>query len=413
MREQAVSWARCVALLVLAAGCDFDIDLKTGGDAEIGFEDGVVDLEEFVVEGDRCAAATAGERSLEGLKVIDYRTSGLREADRASRKPPSSGVRTARTSGSCPGETAWRSPSTATSSDEAWYAVGGDGDLVTCAGSCGAGDGEACSGSYQVEVKPEEGVECSAYDPVEIRLSVASSGARRRIDEETACAPGHGRFRFVAARSWDRDDDGLVGAELVPVRVSGAGALTNAAWIRAVEPVATGGLDLRVIEVDRDFRPGEDDRLVDRGDLSRAVGGGLRVAEGVLSGYGPFVVEEAEEGALAELVVDMTWTCGEGGVAAVPPAPGRALSLADAGCGVDQELTLRAMDDHVRVELYGDPNYSLKIPAEVVDGALVFDHAHDRLRLAGALDDSGLRLDRAEWLGLPLCREGRVALRAR
>ena len=416
--------------LAAVSGCGFDIDIKDG--TSIGFDDGVVDLGRFETSGSSCVAKTSGERELEGYKLLTYRVTGLREGDQASAKPPTASVKAERTSGVCPGETSRRSPTDATAADEVWYATGGSGDFLSCAGAgasdCGRGDAEACSGAYRADILNEQGADCDSFDPAEIQLGLSSSGARRRIDDAATCEPGSGRFRFVAAKTWDRDDDGLIGAELVPFRVSGAGTLTTAAWIRSVKVVEGADLSPRIIKVDRDFAPDEADRLTDAAAISIAASAAGRVAEGVLGGYAPFVVEEVERGDLGDLVVDMTWTCGEGGVAAADRGAGAVLDLAAAGCGVDQALVLRpggpsgfgaasrdvATTPHVRVELHGDPNHAMKIPAKKVGDWLIFDHDRDRLSVAGALaaDGSALRLDRVEWLGVPLCDEEVHALRA-
>ena len=408
-------------LMAVGQGCDFEIEGGKPG-TSVGFDDGVVDLNDFVDDGSACVAKTSGEREVEGYKINSYRGVGTREGDQASERPPTSSVVAQRTSGVCPGETSPRSPIDATASDEVWYTNGGGGSFLACAGAgatdCGRGDSEACSGVYGMEIRNEQGERCNRYDPVEIHLTLASSGARRRVDEATTCAPGSGRFRFLPAKSWDRDEDGLIGAELVPVRMSGTGELTSAAWITSVKVVEGAHLAPRIIKVDEDFAPDAADRLVDAEAVSIRASAAGRVAEGVLSGYAPFVVEGVDRADLGELVVDLGWTCGEGGAPAADRGDGTVLDLAAAGCGVDQRLVLRPAADHLRVELYGDPNHVMKVPATRIGGALVFDHERDRLSLAGALSPTSptggavLRLDRATWLGLPLCEEGRHALRA-
>ena len=65
-------------LAALGSGCGFDVDIIKDG-TSVDFDDGVVDLNDFVDEGSSCVAKTAGERELDGYKLTSYRVTGLRE----------------------------------------------------------------------------------------------------------------------------------------------------------------------------------------------------------------------------------------------------------------------------------------------------------------------------------------------
>jgi hypothetical protein len=241
-----------------------------------------------------------------------------------------------------------------------WTASGGTtGEEAVCTPDCDY--------SFVVEIRDEYTAadnECAVRYPPDVEVCVDwfNASSRRRVQSDTSCSDGSGRFRLVPAWARNRDLDGNKSVVWRPIMISGTGTMTAAAWITSATPVVDQGLDLRIIKSGQDFAFDTNDQLLDPVAMSVLLpGNGASFQPGVLGGLAPFVITEAPSSTSADLQVDLSWTCAAAGQDAVTPPQGYVFYLPDIGCNlpIPQKFVIRPVTsdptarDHMTVEYYG------------------------------------------------------------
>jgi len=227
-------------------------------------------------------------------------------------------------------------------------------------------------------------------------------------------------FQLAQAFVRDRDSDGQVGIELAPVQISGTGAYTGAAWLRSITPVHALTAPLWAFASAADGATFWLDDSV-RWPLARYAvpSGGLSLTGAEIPGSARYAVEKADDDALADLRVDLSWTC----VAPLPdevvdPGPGYTTTLDALGCtgGWVQGLTIHPGAFHsasvMGVELYGQPSLFQTVPLDPVAGGDHFVFDKGGLYVEGVVGTrspgtgANVTLLHAELDGVELCDTG-------
>ncbi len=416
-----------LSILGLATGCP-------GGKSEVptNKDDGNVDdgadytgdlepLANLSSSGGNCVTNSGGMIDWSGQGVQDYNTVGYN----GSRRPDSSSVKTARSSGACPQNTGFVSNTAGAGgidpkTGDTWFTT--LGDLGNCYGTatapedggCGTTDSNSCSGQYDVTIIPTSGHTCNEYDTVRVDLEAKSMFASRRAPPDADCSAGSGRFQLVPVAFQNRDGDSSSTVEMLPFQISGTGVMTNQAWITEIDKVAAPtGKTIRVLKANAAYVIGSSDLLGNASTVSIAITGQHSISSGVVSGNAPFVLEEIADADYSGGEVDMTWSCGSGAASVTRPQ-GYSFSLEDIGCDdARQKLTLRVptSPNRVEVEQYGNPNWSYVTPTTTVPAGKAFvidigDFYVDGVVLSTGGSNAQVRFDNIQFDGEDICTTG-------
>jgi len=265
--------------------------------------------------------------------------------------------------------------------------------------------------------------QCDEYIPeVDVCLTWLYTNSGRAAPVNSTCVPGSGQFQLIPFRTINRDQDSGRAAIMFPVQKSGTGVMTGTAWINNINIVKDQGLTLRVIHANKDYRFDENDSLITPNLVSSEVASTTTFWNGVVSGGAPFVLNEAPGNTQGDFVVDMSWSC-------ATPLPheefqmsqGYTTSLNELGCigGWSQKLTMRPIPflspTTLRLSPYGLVNDSIDFHLDTQSG-WVFAFSKGDISIDGELltfdsqVGATVRLDKAEWFGVPICSPGTYLL---
>lgn len=386
------------------------------GDKDVGPENvNIVYLDDFTGDVEtRCTAESEdGTVNYSGVNVEDYLAIGYN----GSTTPPSSSVYTKRTSGACTGTTSARSP-TAPSEHGDWDATGGIGTYEQCADYNCDGGPDSCSGVYEVWIEPTNVNDCSDYNDGKIENELIYITAIRSTDSDHACSAGSGTFTLMPVGRADRDGDGSETVVFLPFLTDGDTGLTANAWISSLTVVEDEGYDLYLADPAFTFSIGSSDTITGLSSNATLVSNTHSFSSGTHAGYAPFVIEEMDPADMADLEVDMSWTCGSGATS-LSWSGGYVMDLDAMSCGVDQELILRVFDspNRIRWEVKGTGQWGFVTPTINGMGGREFDLVQGKLRVTGTLTswdstEAEVDFDTIEYDSADLCTEGSYTLPA-
>ncbi len=263
---------------------------------------------------------------------------------------------------------------------------------------------------------------CDEYLPVRVCFDWSSTVAHRDIPDDAECEAGAGRFLLYPVQIFDNDQDGQVSVIFQPIQVTGSGALTEAAWITAVEPVEVQEAALRVMKVGHPLAVGFNDYLQDAGTVSVQVQAqGSSFNTGVITGGTGFYVQEVGGDLAAEFTVDLEWSCGSG--TTVTPQKGYMFdssSFEDCSWAVPQKFVLRPrMVDGVPVSVrlmpYGNLGAWITVPVVKVGSVYTWEYSFLDFHAEGTIDgwsaeDIDITLVDLSWSNIEVCDPGSYSL---
>jgi hypothetical protein len=317
-------------------------------------------------------------------------------------------ARVRRSNGGPPVTTPWATP-----------VVGMPWDASPPVGALACQNG-TCSGTYTVEIdRAPADQSCKDYTPVSLCFGVENGLARRRVTTASDCAAGSGSFHLVPVEARDQDRDGIRTSTFLPLMTSGAGTMTNAAWITSTQVTEDRNYTLRMIRSNQDFSYDASDALVSPSTVSVTLSQTTQSwADGDLSGNAPVVVEGIPPGGTPSLKLELSWNCSAGSATWTPVTPagtGYRLDLGAAGCGATQRLTLRKLAGRIEWSWYGDPNLNRVTTTTAVTGGEDFAWGEGPLEIEGTwVSDDGqqatVELDSVTLYDLPVCAPGTYLL---
>lgn len=358
---------------------------------------------------DHCTSVT-GRLEKSSFKLDDLDVYG----QDGSLNPGYGSTRVRRTDyGTFDGTSSYKGTSTGTGYD--WKSVNHNAGTLACDPT------SDCSGTYEVEIIKGSATTCEEYSQISPCFRWGEvSGSSKSADADTSCTSGSGRFRLAAWQRDDKDADGDYGYTLIPIKKSGTGTMTNAAWVTNIDIVEDESLQLHVQKIDEQLFFTSADLIEDKANMvhTLSASGTNTFGVGLVRGNPSFVVEDAPLGTAA-FEVDMSWTCSSSGFANVSQTTGYVVNSDDLGCGYDQDIVVRpiAGGDRVQLQVYGNPLVKLEVPTQINGTERDFTFSRGALQLEGSLvswngTSAVVDVDVMKAGVLNVCSTGRYTLNA-
>lgn len=151
---------------------------------------------------------------------------------------------------------------------------------------------ESCEGSWSVLIELDQGGSCSDPTNTKLTLNGQTTDSFRMTDPDATCTAGSGRFVLIPTYVGDHDADGYLHGVYFAAQESGAGTMTNHAWVTEIDVVDDDGIDVSVVHADELIGFDDDDVLENVSSISTALSGTHTFSSGTVSGHPGFVLAD-------------------------------------------------------------------------------------------------------------------------